>query len=167
MKRFRGPLMGLIASWTPSWRDAEETAQDVFAEAWVGRARFQGDPDDPGAVGAWLRGIAFHLHQAKQRKRGRMRLVGTDTLDAALSEADEDPDPLGKLAALRTGFRQLKPDQQEVLRMHYLETTTARDVGALLGITQKAVEHRLSRARQALKEIVTREMSPSARRQTR
>ncbi len=155
--------MGLIASWTPSWRDAEETAQDVFAEAWVGRARFKGDPTDVAAAGAWLRGIAFHLHRDKERKRGRMRLVGTEGLEETPTHDESESDPMGRMEMLRIGFRQLDPGAQEILRMHYLETTTAKDVGALLGITQKAVEQRLARARTALKDIVAREMAQAAR----
>ena len=74
VEAFRGPLVGLLASWGPDWRTAEELAQDTFAEAWFGRARFRGDADDLGAVGAWLRGIAFHLHSAARRREIRARV---------------------------------------------------------------------------------------------
>jgi RNA polymerase sigma-70 factor (ECF subfamily) len=56
---YRGPLIGLLASWGADWRAAEELAQEVFAEAWMARERFHADPQDLAAVGAWLRGIAF------------------------------------------------------------------------------------------------------------
>ena len=52
--------------------------------------------------------------------------------------------------ALRLGFRELSDDHQTVLRMHYLERSTAREVAALLKLTPKAVEQRLARARRSL-----------------
>jgi hypothetical protein len=48
---FRGPLIGLLASWGRDWRAAEELAQDTFAEAWVSRGRFVGDFSDTRAYG--------------------------------------------------------------------------------------------------------------------
>jgi RNA polymerase sigma-70 factor (ECF subfamily) len=32
---YRGPLIGLIASWGAPWADAAEIAQDSFVEAWI------------------------------------------------------------------------------------------------------------------------------------
>lgn len=159
---FRGPLVGLLASWGPDWRAAEELAQDTFAEAWLGRARFRGDPDDAGAVGAWLRGIAFHLHAAVRRRAGRgPRLVGDETLAAqggGVATAQEAPEVLGereererRRRLLVAAFGRLSAPHQTVLRMHYLEETGTRAVAALLGITPKAVEMRLYQARKALR----------------
>ena len=68
---FRGPLIGLLASWGSDWRAAEELAQDVFAEAWMSRERFDGDTDDLETAGAWLRGIAARLHYSERRRSAR------------------------------------------------------------------------------------------------
>ncbi len=169
VEQFRGPLIGLSASWGPSWRDAEELAQDTFAEAWLGRARFRGRPDDVAAVGAWLRGIAFRLNAARERARARrpalaeaeLGAAGVDGLapealaTGATDEASQAVDE-ARLAALRLAFAGLPPHQQVVLRMHYLERTTQREVAALLGLTPEAVEGRLYRARQALRDRLQR-----------
>jgi len=146
---FRGPLIGLLASWGPDWRTAEELAQDTFAEAWIARERFRGDPADLAAVGAWLRGIAFHLHAAARRReqRGAQRVLEHE--QAAPAEADDE-----RRAALVAAFSRLSDPHQTVLRMHYLEEASAREAGALLGITPKAVEDRLYQARKALRALV-------------
>ena len=34
---YRGPLIGLLASWGAPWGDAIEIAQDSFSEAWLNR----------------------------------------------------------------------------------------------------------------------------------
>lgn len=146
---FRGPLIGLLASWGADWRAAEELAQDTFAEAWVGRERFRGDPHELEAVGPWLRGIAFHLFRAEGRGAERRDALALSP-DAPATEDEGDE----RREALRAAFARLSGAHQTVLRMHYLEETSAREVAALLGLTPKAVEDRLYQARRTLRELV-------------
>lgn len=161
IEAFRGPLVGLVASWSNDWREAEELAQDVLAEAWVGRDRFEGDPEDLGAAGAWLRGIAFRLHAARRRGRARLRLVGGreegGPLDLAILPGEgEDP----RMEALRSAFGELSSEHQSVLRMRYLEPSSNREVAALLGRTEKVVEHLLRRARRELHRLAELRLGP-------
>ena len=44
---YRGPLIGLIASWGAPWSDAIELAQDSFVEAWLHRDSCRGDWNEP------------------------------------------------------------------------------------------------------------------------
>ena len=55
---YRGPLIGLIASWGAPWADASEIAQDSFSEAWLNRESCRGDWKEPEVFGRWLRGVA-------------------------------------------------------------------------------------------------------------
>ncbi len=152
IEAFRGPLIGLLASWGKDWRAAEELAQDTFAEAWVGRKRFVGSFKDHDVVGAWLRGIAFNLHNAARRKAERAGVLPLDDRDQAAEEVERDPRQL----QLASAFEKLSAPHQTVLRMHYLEQTSAKDVAALLGLTRKAVEGRLYQARKSLRAELDR-----------
>jgi len=148
---FRGPLIGWLASRGTSWGEAEELAMDTFAEAWLGRARLRAAPQDLAAVGGWLRGIAHNLLHARLRQRLRVaEPLPAEGPAAPSPEVDERHD------VLRAAFPQLRPEHQEVLRMHYLEATSAVEVAALLGVTQKAVEGRLYQARRALRALADR-----------
>ncbi|MBL9076739.1 MAG: sigma-70 family RNA polymerase sigma factor [Planctomycetes bacterium] len=147
---FRGPLVGWLASRGASWREAEDLAMDVFAEAWLGRERLRAMPADLPAIGGWLRGIALHLLLAVRRRRGR------DALPLAEEPAAPAPTEDERRDVLRAAFARLPADMQEILRMHYLEATTAPQVAALLGITRKAVEGRLYQARRVLREHAER-----------
>lgn len=158
---FRGPLIGLLASWGNDWRAAEELAADVFAEAWIGRARFDADPAQLDAAGAWLRGIAFRLHESSRR---RARVRRAEPIDAASSLAAPIEEQDERRELLVRAFAELPAAQQTVLRMHYLESTSAREVAALLQLTPKAVEDRLYQARRALREHVDRLSARSAAR---
>lgn len=148
VQSFRGPLVGLIASWGPGWRDAEEMAADAFAEAWLSRDRFAGDPDDLGAVGAWLRGIAMNLARTARRKKRSHQAVSEDLAMPPVPETDDRQD------RLREAFAGLRTEHQNILRMYYLEETGTVEVAALLGLTRKAVENRLYQARKALRAKV-------------
>lgn len=157
---FRGPLIGLCASWGADWARAEELAMDTFAEAWMSRERFRPGAASVDSLGPWLRGIAFHLWMAARRRDRRWPAplpVAEPAAPAPIADERQD--------LLRRAFAELEPELQQILHMHYLETTTARSMAALLGVTKKAVERRLERARAALREVATRlERNVEARR---
>lgn len=152
---FRGPLVGLLGSWGADWHIAEELAMDTFAEAWLGRKRLRADDHDLEAVGSWLRGIAQNL--LRSYRRTLTVVTPLHEQDAAqIPEPTDEPDE--RQEALRRAFVELRVEHQEVLRMHYLEETTARNVAALLGITQKTVEMRLYQARRALRHFADKQL---------
>ena len=156
---WRGPLLGLIASWGAPWGDAEVLAQDAFAEAWLARDRFTGSWDRCPIVGAWLRGIAFNLFRNWQRSRERRAGESIDEHDlAARAESTEVARAGGALAEegerILHAMQRLTPSHRAVLAMVYLEDSGPREVAGLLGITPKAVESRLYHARKALKLIL-------------
>lgn len=166
VEAFRGPLVGFAASRVPDWGAASEVAQDTFAEAWLGRDRFRGDPADLDAAGAWLRGIAVRLAAARARGDGGPGLAGLQPMGPRLTGAQPEaplealPSPVQELdprmEAMASAFVELSDEHREVLRMHYLERTRSKEVAALLGITAKALERRLYRARADLRERTLR-----------
>ena len=147
---WRGPLVGLIASWGAPWRDASELALDTFAEAWMARGRFVGEFEDAAVVGPWLRGIAFRLHANwyRRRRRTRAKDVHGSNLAAPVNAKDQ------RLADVRAAIDRLPGPQRTAILMHYLEETSVRETAALLGVTEKVVEGRLYRARKRLAELL-------------
>lgn len=142
--RWRGPLVGLLSARGLDAQTASELAQDVFAEAWMGRARFRGDADDDAAVGRWLAGIARNLQRAHARRPRAL------PLEDAGDPAAETTMPDDSGAMVRAAIERLPDNEREVVRMFYLEETTTRQVAALLCLTERAVEGLLRRARKRL-----------------
>ncbi len=155
--RFRGPLTGLRASWGSDWGQAEELSMDTFVQAWLGRGRLRGDPEDTAVVGPWLRGIAKNLSRTSRRNAKRHRLEPLPANVAAPATAADD-----RLDVLRTGFRELRAEHQTVLRMFYLDEASTKEVAALLDLTEKAVESRLFQARRALRAQTERIQAATA-----
>jgi RNA polymerase sigma-70 factor (ECF subfamily) len=160
---YRGPLIGLIASWGAPWGDAIEIAQNSFSEAWLRRESCRGNWNEPEVFGRWLRGVARNRHRnwARARSRSRSRIVTRAPADLEGVAAPADPEPPDHLEALRRAIGRLPAKQSQVVLMHYLEETTVNEVAALLSITPKAVEGRLYQARRALRRLLERDLPAS------
>jgi len=160
--RWRGALVGLLAAWGASPRDAVELAQDTFAEAYMARERFYGSWEDDNAVGPWLRGIARNLHanQLRRRAPGGQRHLALERVEEAASPSSEEPD--ARLEELLATIGRLRESWREVLLMRYVEGTGLAEIAALLGIGERAVEGRLRRARKELEQLISSEGSRAA-----
>ncbi|WP_218931962.1 RNA polymerase sigma factor [Adhaeretor mobilis] len=155
--RFRGPLVGLVASWGVPFHDAVEIAEDSFADAHINRDACRGDLKEPSVYGRWLRGVARNhfrnwLRSHKRRDR-RVVYVEPSTLeDVEAPLGTEDDIRVGRL---REAIDHLPEKQRCVVLMHYLEETSVRDVAMLLSVTPKAVEGRLYQARKSLARMLS------------
>jgi RNA polymerase sigma-70 factor (ECF subfamily) len=153
---YRGPLIGLIASWGVPWGEAIELAQDSFSEAWLTRQSCRGDWTDSEVFGRWLRGVALNKYRnwARGRWRRRLRMVSLEGADWESLAAPADPEPSDDLQALRRAIERLPARQRQVVLMHYLEETSVNEVAALLSVTPKTVEGRLYQARRTLRRLL-------------
>jgi RNA polymerase sigma-70 factor (ECF subfamily) len=160
---YRGPLLGLIASWGVPWVDATEIAQDSFAEAYLNREACRGDWEQPEVFGRWLRGVARNRHRnwirGRQRRRDRVATVDPALLESVA--APSDPEPSKQLEELRNAIDRLPTKQRQVVLMHYLEETSVREVATLLSTTPKTVEGRLYQARRALRRMLDDKICPT------
>lgn len=153
---YRGPLIGLIASWGVPWGDATEIAQDSFAEAYLNRESCRGDWENPDVFGRWLRGVARNQYRnwarSRRRRRDWIALVEPAFLENVAAASDSAPSEL--LEKLRIAIDRLPTRQRQVVLMHYLEETSVKDVAILLSIRPKTIEGRLYQARKALRRML-------------
>jgi RNA polymerase sigma factor (sigma-70 family) len=153
INRFRGPLIGLIASWGASPRDSVELATDTFAEAYLSRMRFHGDWNNEKDVGRWLRGIASNLHKTAiaKTRRGPRSIESLGERDFAQAESELATDGTDRV---RAAMDRLQGSWRAVLFMHYIEDSPLVEIAALLGVSERSVEGRLRRARAALRDLL-------------
>jgi RNA polymerase sigma factor (sigma-70 family) len=154
--KFRGPLIGLIASWGATYNDTTEIAQDSFADAYLNRESCRENWEDPEVVAAWLRGFARNKFRNERRSRKRREKLVVSVPPAVLEVSlGQEPAPVDpRLERLRDAIDNLPFKLKQGVMMHYLEATSVKDVAALLSVSPKAIEGRLYQARRQLKQIM-------------
>ena len=147
--RYRGPLVGFLASLGHDPRTARELAQDTFAQAYLSRERFRGRWERGRDVGPWLMGIARKLHMAHRRQRKGLPLQALPSQAEPTTEATGDESGEEQITLLRV-LQGLPSEWREVLSMRYAGQHSLAEIGELLGLSTRAVEGRLRRARKEL-----------------
>jgi RNA polymerase sigma factor (sigma-70 family) len=138
--------------------DSRESALDltaeVFARAWLQRARFRDDAD--GSALPWLLGIArnaLRTSLAKQRvETEARRLLGIEHRDVAI-----EPDG-GWLdaedAAIDAAMRRLPAAEQAAVALRVVESLPYRDVAERLDCSEAAARVRVHRGLSKLRKIL-------------
>jgi RNA polymerase sigma factor (sigma-70 family) len=137
---------------------AGDVVQEAFVKAW---RRLDGLAQ-AGSFAAWLCGIVRNL-SVDQRRRKRLAVCG---IEEARGEADtracDPPDEMNRreqceriAAALQT----LDELTRSAVVLRYYDNRSSREIGEVLGLSPAAVDMRLMRGRQALKEILAFEVN--------
>lgn len=155
MTATKGDLHRFITRYVGDPDEALDLTQETYAAAWLSIRRY--DPDRP--FGAWLRTIALNKCRDWSRRRRVRRLVrGVMGLDAPEAMAVGDPAPGAedriddrrRLERLNRALRELPDGQRAPLLLAVLEGRSHAEIGQILGLSSKAVELRIARARKAL-----------------
>lgn len=164
MRRHKNWLYRFIRRYVQNAADAQDILQESFIAAWRGLARY--DPARPFPI--WLRRIA--LNKCRDRAR-RLTVRRIFTPLAALAAGTEiaDPAPASDaemirhetLDALRDAIARLPASCRDSLILVALEGLSLADAGATLGLSVRAVEGRLRRARKQLAQIMANETQPA------
>lgn len=147
-------LLGLARRMLGDGADAEDAVQNALASTWIARARL--DPDKP--VVAYLTTVTLNKCRDRLRRRKVRRMLGLRTLESDLLVADDQPgieiELSDRQALERTwlAIERLPVLLREALVLVAVDGRSQREVADLLGVSEKAVETRLYRARQKLRE---------------
>ena len=165
MSRWQTPLVGFILRYTGNQEDALEIAQETFVRVYESRHRYQ----PTGAkFSTWLFAIAANLCRNLARWRERHPIVPLDADDddgkpsigsliPAPGESPADTAERNDLAsAVREHVQNLPHDLKTVVLLFEYQDQSYEEIAATLGCTPKAVETRLYRARQLLRESLAR-----------
>lgn len=157
MRRWGPRVRAYFLRMTGSETAAEDLAEEVFVRLYHGRTRYS-PGSSPHAFSSWLFGIAANL--ARDHLRWKKRHP-TTPLEG---EPDPvDPDSPGSLAesretveAVRRAIAQLPDELRETVILCEYEDMAHAEIAAALGCTPKAVERRLSKARELLRRALRR-----------
>lgn len=137
---------------------AREITSDVFLEVWASAPTFRGE----SKISTWIFGIARFKCLEASRRLGRFkrsRVVSTD--DEVIAQVPEGREPATRLDArqdLRNVARLLEripPDQRDALTWTVIEGQSLEEVAERQQVTRETVKTRVSRARRALRRMMT------------
>ncbi|PTQ12238.1 RNA polymerase subunit sigma-24 [Sphingomonas oleivorans] len=160
MRRHRDPVYRLVRGHVGDADEALDVTQDCFAAAFLALGRY--DPERP--LRAWLSRIALNKCRDWGRRRAVRRFFAFAlplTDPAATAVADEAPMPdavaagRAELDALWKAVSALPANLKEPLVLQTVEGLSQAEAAAVLGISPKAVETRIRRARQRLSETLS------------
>lgn len=125
---------------------AEDVVQETFLRAVVDWRR-QGIPARPAA---WLHTVAMNLLRNHSRRPLPVELLP----DEAPAPHREDRGNDFALESLGAGLARLPPAQAQLLTERHVDGKTLAQMASDHGVTERAIEGRLHRARNALRALV-------------
>ena len=162
VRRHQQAAMGVARRLVRDAETARELVQEALLEAYLSLERLR----EPERFGGWLCGIARHVCLNHLRAQKPAFSLAEEL--ALRTKAAPDPQQLAEeheeRRQLRAAVDGLVPEQGEVVRLFYFERLSAKEVAARLGISVRAVNIRLHRARRLLGEILEPPEGLSAKR---
>lgn len=146
-------LLGLARRMLGSGDEAEDAVQCALASTWVARVKL--DPGRP--AGAYLATVTLNKCRDRLRRRKAARLLGFASFEAELPVASEEPSAEARLADRQMlekvghAIERLPVRLREALVLVAIDGRSQREAADLLGVTEKAIETRIRRARQRLR----------------
>lgn len=159
MKATKSELYRFVRRYVGDAEESYDLIQETYAAAWLAIRRY--DPERPFET--WLRAIAINkCRDWSRRRRVRRWLFGAVDLDTPQAMAAVDParDAFDDLATAQTLARldraiaELPPQLKEPLLLTAIETRSQAEAAAILGISVKAVQTRVARARRRLARML-------------
>jgi len=158
MERHAGPVYQFLFRMLNNEEDANDFAQETFARVYRHRNRYDGSK-----FTTWLYAIASNLAKSEYRRRGRHPNVSleaegdgggsiAETLPAGSAAPSEQAENAERQAAVRLAVEALPADLRGAIVLCEWEEMSVADAATVLKTTKKAVESRLYRARQKLRE---------------
>jgi len=161
MDRWQKPLSTFLFRYTGNEIAAIDLAQETFVRVYENRRSYRG-----GQFSSWLFSIAANLCKNHARWQSRHPTVSLDAMDgegASLRETiSPDASPSERAvseelaAAVRDAVHALPHDLKTVTLLFEYQDQSHGEIASTLGCTAKAVETRLYRARQILREKLAR-----------
>jgi RNA polymerase sigma factor CnrH len=156
VSRHKGWAYQFVRRYVGNSADAYDVLQDTFFSAWRALGRYERDRP----FEFWLRRIALNKCRDRNRRETVRRLIGARS---GAEESDEIQDPAPGPSALTEGDQELRLLERyiaklprslmEPLLLTALEGLSQEEAGKLLGISAKAIETKVYRARMRLTAV--------------
>ena len=138
--------------------DVDDLAADVFAAALAGLERFRREC----RLSTWLSSITRRIVDRELGKAWRVKVSRTDVAHNECPDRT-DRQPLEHLLLdenrdrLDTAIAKLPANCRHILRLHYVERLSYREIGERLGVSINSVGPALARGRERLRKLLRKD----------
>lgn len=159
MRLSKTALFRMVRRYVGEDQEAWDLLQDTYAAAWISIGRY--DPHRP--FEAWIRTIALNKCRDWSRRRFVRRLVRSGVelsspealaVPDGAEPADEQMESSRRLARLNDAISRLPPHLKAPLLLTAIEGRSQAEAAGILGVSVKAVETRVARARRKLSDAL-------------
>lgn len=131
-------------------RGNEDEAAEAVQQTMINVARHPRYFDDPESLWRWLKAVARNA--ARDRGRRQSRYGAMLQRFARINSEQHDDDDLAQTMTACLG--ELAEADRSLLQAKYFDRRTLREIGTEAGMTERAVEGRLSRIREKLRRAI-------------
>jgi len=150
-------VLRFFAKRTRDGEGAFDLTAETFAKAFEKREQFRGSSEEEAA--GWLWSIARNelakYHRTRTVELGALQRLGFERpapSDAELRKIEELAAGEDAREQVEQAMAGLPPEQQEVLRMRFIEEMAYPEIAEALGVSSEVVRARVSRGRKVLKD---------------
>ncbi|MCD7720605.1 MAG: RNA polymerase sigma factor [Prevotellaceae bacterium] len=126
---------------------AEELTQRTFVRAFERLGSFRHEN-----LRQWLRAIAYHLCLNELASERRRRTVKGERLEETVADEPYSEERERMIGLVERALEDLPEKERDVIKMHYYERLSTKEIAQRLGTTQANVLVRLSRIREKLRK---------------
>lgn len=153
MERWKSRLIAYLLRFTGNHSTAVDLAQECFVQLYQARARFR-PTASPRCFSNWIFGIAANLGRNHLRWQGRHPTFPLEEAGdpASVGDPSLSADSRERARAIAKAVASLPVDLRETLILSEYEDRSQAEIAGITGCSVKAVERRLSRAREQLRK---------------
>lgn len=145
---YKKKIMSLCFSYTEDYFEAEDLSQEIFLSLYKNMRNFRGD----ASLSTYIYKVALSKCVDYKRKRSIKSFLSG--LIYSNNEKQEDTDDKNYI---RQTIAKLPEELKKVLILFYYIGLTQKEIGEILKITERAVEGRIYRAKQKLRNEFEKE----------
>lgn len=158
VERYKGSVYALALQYTSNFHDAQDLAQEAFLKAYSSLSTLK----DQRKFGPWLLKIAANLCKMRARKKlpsfldiHELEHNESKTANKSLLYDEPEFSNIELRELLTKAFQSLKPSEQEVYTLYFIDNYTYREIAKALDVPMGTVKRRLHEVRKKMqKEIL-------------
>ncbi|KAF1084131.1 ECF RNA polymerase sigma-E factor [Sporotomaculum syntrophicum] len=163
VRRYEGKIYGLAYRFMGNHADASDLAQDTFIRVYQALTGFRGD----AAFSTWLYRIATNICRDELRKRQRRRSVSMDEMidfsptNMPAADGSYSPEEIVQRREMQRQVQlclnELSDDHRLILILREIQGLSYEEIATALQCSIGTVKSRISRARSALKDRMSKQ----------